>query len=194
MEPKKKTLVKKIEYWDCRVNGCDTHHRTKESASECFIRNGENQNHKKDMENVKAWRAERDRDILAMRLNGFTRKSIAEKHKLSTHRIFQIECKAARNERAKERADERHAEVEQIGIDVDVFENLPIDWMVAKVPLSCRVYNCLRNARIKTVGDLIATSEDQLLKTKNFGRKSLREIREAKHIARHIFNKESNQQ
>jgi len=187
MEPKKKTLVTRVEYWDCGVHVCDTYHQTKEAAINCFVRSAEKQKHKKEMDQQKAWRAERDRDILAMRRNGFTRKAIAEKHNLSTHRIFQIECKAARNERAKERADERRAEVEQIGIDVDVFEQLPIDWMMAKIPLSVRTSNCMKNARIKTVGDLMAMSEDALLKTKNFGKKSLKEIREAKELARYIF-------
>jgi DNA-directed RNA polymerase subunit alpha len=43
---------------------------------------------------------------------------------------------------------------------------------------SVRSYNCLKNANIKTIGDLVTKSEAEMLKTKNFGRKSLNEIKE----------------
>ena len=42
--------------------------------------------------------------------------------------------------------------------------------------LSVRSANCLRNANINTVGDLVVRSEKEMLETKNFGRKSLEEI------------------
>ena len=42
--------------------------------------------------------------------------------------------------------------------------------------LSVRSANCLRNANINTVGDLVVRSEKEMLETKNFGRKSLNEI------------------
>ena len=38
--------------------------------------------------------------------------------------------------------------------------------------------NCLQNANIKTIGDLVQKTEAEMLKTKNFGRKSLKEIKE----------------
>jgi DNA-directed RNA polymerase subunit alpha len=41
-----------------------------------------------------------------------------------------------------------------------------------------RSYNCLKNANIKTIGDLITKTEGEMLKTKNFGRKSLNEIKD----------------
>jgi DNA-directed RNA polymerase subunit alpha len=43
--------------------------------------------------------------------------------------------------------------------------------------LSTRTMNCLRNAKIQTVDDLLSKSEKDLLRMKNFGRKSLNEIR-----------------
>ena len=43
--------------------------------------------------------------------------------------------------------------------------------------LSVRSANCLKNARIKYIGDLVTKSEQEMLKTKNFGRKSLNEIK-----------------
>jgi DNA-directed RNA polymerase subunit alpha len=44
--------------------------------------------------------------------------------------------------------------------------------------LSVRSYNCLKNANIQTIGELVCKSEAEMLKTKNFGRKSLNEIKE----------------
>jgi DNA-directed RNA polymerase subunit alpha len=41
-----------------------------------------------------------------------------------------------------------------------------------------RSYNCLKNANIQTIGELVQKSEAEMLKTKNFGRKSLNEIKE----------------
>ena len=43
--------------------------------------------------------------------------------------------------------------------------------------LSVRATNCLRSANIATVGELVQRSENDMLKTKNFGRKSLDEIK-----------------
>jgi DNA-directed RNA polymerase subunit alpha len=49
---------------------------------------------------------------------------------------------------------------------------------VDELELSVRSYNCLKNADIKTIGELIQKTEAEMLKTKNFGRKSLNEIKE----------------
>jgi DNA-directed RNA polymerase subunit alpha len=49
---------------------------------------------------------------------------------------------------------------------------------VDELELSVRSYNCLRNANIRTIGELVTKSEGEMLKTKNFGRKSLNEIKE----------------
>jgi DNA-directed RNA polymerase subunit alpha len=49
---------------------------------------------------------------------------------------------------------------------------------VEELELSVRSYNCLKNANIKTIGDLVGRSEGEMLKTKNFGRKSLNEIKD----------------
>jgi len=49
---------------------------------------------------------------------------------------------------------------------------------VDELELSVRSFNCLQNAGIKFIGDLVQKTEPELLKTKNFGRKSLKEIRE----------------
>lgn len=44
--------------------------------------------------------------------------------------------------------------------------------------LSVRSANCLKNARIRYIGDLVTKTEQEMLRTKNFGRKSLNEIKE----------------
>jgi DNA-directed RNA polymerase subunit alpha len=49
---------------------------------------------------------------------------------------------------------------------------------VEELELSVRSYNCLKNADIKTIGQLVQKTEAEMLKTKNFGRKSLNEIKE----------------
>jgi DNA-directed RNA polymerase subunit alpha len=49
---------------------------------------------------------------------------------------------------------------------------------VEELELSVRSYNCLKNANIQTIGELIQKSESEMLRTKNFGRKSLNEIKE----------------
>ena len=49
---------------------------------------------------------------------------------------------------------------------------------VEELELSVRSYNCLKNANIQTIGDLVVRTENDMLKTKNFGRKSLLEIKD----------------
>jgi DNA-directed RNA polymerase subunit alpha len=52
--------------------------------------------------------------------------------------------------------------------------NRPVD----ELDLSVRAANCLKNADIYYIGDLVKKTESEMLKTKNFGRKSLNEIKE----------------
>jgi DNA-directed RNA polymerase subunit alpha len=49
---------------------------------------------------------------------------------------------------------------------------------VSELELSVRSANCLKNADIKFIGELVQKTEAEMLKTKNFGRKSLNEIKE----------------
>ena len=55
-------------------------------------------------------------------------------------------------------------------------ENEHLDKSVEELELSARSYNCLRNANIQTVRELVVKTEGELLATKNFGQKSLSEI------------------
>ncbi|MDP1568858.1 MAG: DNA-directed RNA polymerase subunit alpha [Vicinamibacterales bacterium] len=56
--------------------------------------------------------------------------------------------------------------------------NEHLDKSVEELELSVRSYNCLKNANIRTIRELVAKTEPEMLKTKNFGRKSLNEIKE----------------
>jgi DNA-directed RNA polymerase subunit alpha len=53
-----------------------------------------------------------------------------------------------------------------------------LDTPVEELELSVRSSNCLRNANIRTIGDLTRKSEEEITKTRNFGKKSLQEIRD----------------
>ena len=56
--------------------------------------------------------------------------------------------------------------------------NENLDRSVEELELSVRSYNCLKNANITTIRELVQKTEQEMLKTKNFGRKSLNEIKE----------------
>jgi DNA-directed RNA polymerase subunit alpha len=64
----------------------------------------------------------------------------------------------------------------QVGDDEPLNENLFRS--VEELELSVRSANCLQNANITLIGELVQRSEQDMLKTKNFGRKSLKEIKE----------------
>ena len=72
--------------------------------------------------------------------------------------------------------DEPESEVE------DVKEELPFDRnllrKVDELELSVRSANCLKNDNIVYIGDLVQKTEAEMLRTPNFGRKSLNEIKE----------------
>jgi DNA-directed RNA polymerase subunit alpha len=56
--------------------------------------------------------------------------------------------------------------------------NEHLDKSVEELELSVRSYNCLKNANIQTIRELVQKTEPEMLRTKNFGRKSLNEIKE----------------
>lgn len=75
----------------------------------------------------------------------------------------------------EEQPEEVYEEEEQEEV-APLNENLyrPIE----DLDLSVRSANCLQNAQIRFIGELVQKSEAEMLKTKNFGRKSLKEIKE----------------
>ncbi len=68
-------------------------------------------------------------------------------------------------------------EIEEKPVEV-VRVNENLNRRVEELELSVRSANCLQNANIRFIGELVQKSESEMLKTKNFGRKSLNEIKE----------------
>lgn len=66
----------------------------------------------------------------------------------------------------EETSDEIEERVKQI-------LNMPVE----ELELSVRSFNCLKNANIRTIGDLTKKTEEEITKTRNFGKKSLQEIK-----------------
>jgi DNA-directed RNA polymerase subunit alpha len=79
-------------------------------------------------------------------------------------------------EEASEAASDTPAEAPRAGA-----LNEHLDKSVEELELSVRSYNCLKNANIRTIRELVQKTEAEMLKTKNFGRKSLNEIKEILH-------------
>lgn len=73
--------------------------------------------------------------------------------------------------------EEEEPEVEEVQLEEEKF-NDNLNKKVDELELSVRSANCLQNANIKYIGELVQKSESEMLKTKNFGRKSLNEIKE----------------
>ncbi len=73
---------------------------------------------------------------------------------------------------------------EQPELPEEVIENFSdprlehLDRSVEELELSVRSYNCLKNANIQSLRELVQKTEGEMLKTKNFGRKSLNEIKD----------------
>jgi DNA-directed RNA polymerase subunit alpha len=73
---------------------------------------------------------------------------------------------------------------EQPDLPEEVIENYSdprleyLDRSVEELELSVRSYNCLKNANIQNLRELVQKTESEMLKTKNFGRKSLNEIKD----------------
>ncbi len=74
---------------------------------------------------------------------------------------------------------EEEPEVEEVRTEKPItVHNENLDRSVEELELSVRSYNCLKNANITTIRELVQKTEPEMLKTKNFGRKSLNEIKE----------------
>jgi DNA-directed RNA polymerase subunit alpha len=74
---------------------------------------------------------------------------------------------------------EEETPVEELTVDTERETiNEHLNRSVDELELSVRSYNCLKNANIQTIGELVQKTEAEMLRTKNFGRKSLNEIKE----------------
>jgi DNA-directed RNA polymerase subunit alpha len=76
------------------------------------------------------------------------------------------------------RQDEDFTEAELGSAPVGEAANAWLTKSVEELELSVRANNCLRNANITTIGELVQRTEAELMKTKNFGKKSLQEIKD----------------
>jgi len=73
---------------------------------------------------------------------------------------------------------EEEAEITEEDIRAEPAFNENLFRSVDELELSVRSANCLKNADIRYIGELVQRTEQEMLKTKNFGRKSLNEIKE----------------
>lgn len=74
----------------------------------------------------------------------------------------------------QEEPEEKEPEIDEVTSVI----NEKLNKSIVELELSVRSYNCLKNANIQTIGELITKSESEMLRTKNFGRKSLNEVKE----------------
>lgn len=72
--------------------------------------------------------------------------------------------------------EEMEDEPEMTREELAIYEKLKLP--ISELELSVRSSNCLREANIKTIADLVKRGEDEMLGFKNFGKKSLTEIKE----------------
>lgn len=74
--------------------------------------------------------------------------------------------------------EEAEPDYEESSPQNEILQNENLYRSVDELELSVRSANCLQNANIKLIGELVQKTEAEMLKTKNFGRKSLKEIKE----------------
>ena len=115
-------------------------------------------------------RTDYDRLILEVTTNGATAPIDALGYAskiLKDHLLLFIHFDEAQLEETHEEVNEEKERMREL-----------LSRSVDELELSVRSNNCLKMANIKTLGDLVRRSEAEMLKYKNFGRKSLREISE----------------
>lgn len=123
---------------------------------------------------VEAARLGQDTDFDKLTLEVWTNGSVSPEHSIG------LAAKLIKDHMSifinfEEEAEEP-VEVTPIALTSPINEHL--DKSVDELELSVRSYNCLKNANIKAIRDLVVRSENEMLKTKNFGRKSLNEIKD----------------
>ena len=72
----------------------------------------------------------------------------------------------------KDKTENNREDVKSDSISIEPYNNIAIE----ELQLSVRAYNCLKKAKINTVGDLLQYSPEKLQELKNFGRKSADEV------------------
>jgi DNA-directed RNA polymerase subunit alpha len=80
------------------------------------------------------------------------------------------------------RLPEEAVEETTVGLDKIGIKGIPVELLlkpIEELELSVRAHNCLVNAGVKRIVDLVNLSEDDILNIKNFGRKSLGEVKDS---------------
>ena len=111
-----------------------------------------------DVSSAEVWT---DRSIIPADAVAWAAKILRDHYSLFIH--FEVEPE----EEVEEEVDEEIVRVRKM-----------LDKSVEELELSVRSSNCLRAAEIKTIGDLVQKGEPEMLKFRNFGRKSLKEIQD----------------
>lgn len=133
----------------------------------------------KDLSNL----TEREREVLKMRSGLFycnkpyTLEEVGQVFGVGRERIRQIEAKAIRKIYYYQRK-QRFDQVDEISKEV-ITDNTPVETLVEDFGLSVRAYRCLKRANIHTVGELTLKTKIDLMRIRNLGSKSLKEIIQA---------------
>ena len=127
----------------------------------------------KDLSNL----TEREREVLKLRSGLFyfsskpyTLEEVGQVFGVGRERIRQIEAKAIRKIVWRRRRQELN-QANEISKEV-ITDNT----LVEDLDLSVRSYRCLKRGNINTVGELTLKTEEEMMRVRNLGRKSLKEI------------------
>ena len=113
-----------------------------------------------------------------------TLKQIGIEFSLTVERVRQIETKALSKLKRYiltiiKRKEESIVNAEEVEDGIE--QNNILQRSVDTLEISIRVFNCLHNAKVYTIGELVQKSEAEMLKFKNFSKKSLLEVKYAIH-------------
>jgi DNA-directed RNA polymerase subunit alpha len=117
-------------------------------------------------------RTDYDRLVLEIWTDGSVRPDDALAY---AAKILQDQCSIFINFTEEPEKSESREEPARVPLNENLFRS------VDELEFSVRSQNCLQNADIKYIGELVQKTEQEMLKTKNFGRKSLNEIKEILH-------------
>lgn len=106
---------------------------------------------------------ERHRHAYELRANGKTFKQIATEMGVSIERVRDMVGQHERNLQYQPGIEQFLQSSGEEALNLSIYH----------LPLSTRSFNALRNADVRTVRDLIQRTEQELIKSKNFGHKSL---------------------
>lgn len=106
---------------------------------------------------------------------GFLMAALTWKHLEKRYHVNSTQIVSEKSTTTPSAALELSKEITQSGMEI---RNENLNRSVEELELSVRLYNFLKNANIQTIGELIQKSEQEILRTKNFSRESLSEIKE----------------